>query len=175
MRYLSAMDIRLIRRANLATLIAEAGSVAKLHSRTGISEKYISQITTNFVGRGRKSRREIGHEMARRLEAGMNRREGWMDVSHNPTQPAAAGPKRAELDHSADEYEILALWRALFEEQRTELLSRLRVEAERARRIEQEMKRRHLDKAVPDGEVAKHLPPRPRQLPKTPPKKAGKA
>lgn len=56
--YRSGVDIRLIRRANLDTLIAEAGTIAELARRTGVSEKYIRQIVSGYSGKGRKSRKD---------------------------------------------------------------------------------------------------------------------
>jgi hypothetical protein len=69
------------------------------------------------------------------------------------------GPKYAP----AIPAEVARLWRTLFEEQRAEILAKMRTEAERAERIIEEMKRRKLYDAVPDHEVAKHLPATPAQ------------
>lgn len=78
------MDIRVIRRHNLLHLVREAGGQKPLADRSGVSAAYISQVLS------RKVNRHVGHSMARRLEAGMGKPYGWMDVLPPGARPGAA-------------------------------------------------------------------------------------
>lgn len=163
------MDGRARRVDALRRLVAEAGGAAALaRTHPGIDPSYISQLLTGH--------RAFGERAARTMEERLGLQEGELDREDVPKKPTAKQPREPSL--TADEYELLSLWRVLFEEQRAELLAKMRVEAEKARRIEAELRKRHLDKAVPDGEVAKHLPPRPAQrelpIPHPAPKRPGK-
>lgn len=77
------MDIRTIRRANFDRLVTEATSIAELARKTGASEKYLSQIKTGFQGKRDKTPRQVGDSLARKLEAGMGKPNGWMDSIHS--------------------------------------------------------------------------------------------
>ncbi len=68
------VDIRGIRRNNLTRLIAEAGGQKALAARSGVSAAYLSQVLSARI------RRNVGHNLARRLERGMAKPYGWMDV-----------------------------------------------------------------------------------------------
>ena len=148
------MDERARRVSTLKRLVEEAGGAAALSRKhPGIDPSYVSQLLNGH--------RAFGERAARAMEERLGLERGELDRE-------AAGKKSAprqarEPSLTADEYEILSLWRVLFEDQRTEALTKMRAEAEKARRIEAELRKRNLDKAVPDGEVAKHLPPRPAQ------------
>ncbi|MEL6236989.1 MAG: hypothetical protein AAFO57_00530 [Pseudomonadota bacterium] len=70
------MDISTIRRMNVRILEREAGSLAKLAEMAGTKENYLSQCTSKLPARN------IGNDVARRLESGMGKPYGWMDESH---------------------------------------------------------------------------------------------
>lgn len=76
------MDSHSIRRQNLLQLIGEAGSKAELARRAGVSEAYLSQVTSD------KTKRNMGADVARRIEKAMRRRAGWMDLQHSLAEPA---------------------------------------------------------------------------------------
>ena len=76
------MDIRAIRRHNLSRLIREAGGQRALAATSGVSAGYLSQVLSIRVNRN------VGHNLARRLESGMGKPYGWMDVME---QVAAKG------------------------------------------------------------------------------------
>lgn len=76
------MDIRTIRKTNLERLIQEAGSVAELGRRTEVNETYLGQVRRGVGGKGRNRARALGDAAARKLEEGMHKPYGWMDVSH---------------------------------------------------------------------------------------------
>ncbi len=82
------MDVRGIRRNNLARLIAEAGGQKALAARAGVSAAYLSQVLSERV------RRNVGHNLARRLEEGMSKPYGWMDV----LDPAGVSDRVCEVD-----------------------------------------------------------------------------
>ncbi len=89
------MDIRGIRRNNLARLIAEAGGQKALADRSGVSAAYLSQVLSARVPRN------VGHNLARRLERGMAKPYGWMDV----LDPVAGGSVRSrQAEHAATGY-----------------------------------------------------------------------
>lgn len=74
------VDNKQIRFQNLLALIRESGSKAELSRRTGVNEAYLSQI----VGRGgMPTGRDVGDEMARKLETGTGNPFGWMDHDHS--------------------------------------------------------------------------------------------
>ena len=58
------------------------GAAAELSRRTGVPAPMISQVLNEKTHQGGK-KRLIGDETARKLERGMNRDKGWMDVAHN--------------------------------------------------------------------------------------------
>lgn len=68
------MDIRKIRRRNLLRMVEEAGGQKRLAERTGVSAAYLCQVLSARVNRN------VGHNLARRLEKGMGKPYGWMDV-----------------------------------------------------------------------------------------------
>ena len=76
------MDVKAVRLKNLLALIQEAGSAAQLARDCGTSSAYISQIL-NGVTSPSGSARSIGDSMARKLEAGTGKPNGWMDSPHD--------------------------------------------------------------------------------------------
>ncbi len=106
-----------IRRANLAALLEECaqelgdtrGAAAELARRTGVAAPMISQTLNQKPHQGGAARK-IGDKTARRLERGMNKESGWMDIDHSPAVLSAA------------EHVMLATYRALTAEQREVLL-----------------------------------------------------
>lgn len=89
------LDIREIRHQNLTRLVAEAGGQKALAERCGLSAAYICQMLSEKVNR------HVGHNAARRLEKGMGKPYGWMDVSRpkrsakRPSLAREAGGGRA--------------------------------------------------------------------------------
>lgn len=102
-------------------------------------------------------RRNVAEELARDIETKLGLRRGALD----DRGPESSGP--LIIAESTETYRLLSLWSCLFQEQKDELLARIVTEADRAKRIEQEMKKRGFDKFTPDQDVAKHIAPRPAQ------------
>ncbi len=74
------MENKQTRKDNLFTLRDECKpqTVEELSKRTGVASNYLYQITG-----ASKSGRDMGDQVARRLEVGMKKPPGWMDLSHN--------------------------------------------------------------------------------------------
>lgn len=86
------MNIKDIRRNNLLKLKAEFGSFAALAKRTNTDASYLSQVNIKA--------RDMGHDVARRLESALGKTPGWMDTQHNPQkveQPLALYSVNPEL------------------------------------------------------------------------------
>lgn len=70
-----------IRRQNLEALISEAGSAVTLARLTGTNSSYLSQIR-NQTPTQNGTPRQVGINLAEKLEKGMNKPMGWMDEPH---------------------------------------------------------------------------------------------
>lgn len=71
--YISDMDVKTVRRNNLAVLEKACGTIAALSERTGIPASYISQVKGGY--------RKLGDAAARKVEAAYRKPLGWMDQS----------------------------------------------------------------------------------------------
>lgn len=69
------MDIRTTRRSNLMRLTAEYGSFEKLAKAVQTNPSVFSQIKTGA--------RNMGHTLARQIEARLGKPAGWMDTRHD--------------------------------------------------------------------------------------------
>lgn len=76
------MDNKELRRSGLQILISEAGGVAQLAEKCGVSEKNLQHILRRAKMPGDKKPRDIGDRLARRLEVGMGKQQGWLDYGH---------------------------------------------------------------------------------------------
>ena len=90
------MIINEIRLANLHTLIKEAGSMAELGRKTGVDPAYLSQIK-NGVKNPSGWPRNVGGPLARVLEKGMKKNNGWMAVKFACWYGTASFTTRASL------------------------------------------------------------------------------
>lgn len=94
-----------IRHRNLLVLLEEAGSAKKLSDKTGVPAAYISQVRNRSKSSTGKPR-GIGDEVARQLEAGMNKSPGWMDTADlSPTERDLLDVFRS-LSESGREYTL---------------------------------------------------------------------
>lgn len=75
-----------IRYDNFLQLLKEAGSSDALAEAAKTSPVYISQLLNRSPDSKTGKPRQIGDPMARKMEAGCNKPEGWMDNVH--TWPA---------------------------------------------------------------------------------------
>ena len=87
------MDIREIRRANLQYLVDKEETAADFARRVGVDPKQVSHILTGF--------RNMGHEIARRIEGALEMRQGQMDA---PLLDAMAGNLKNYLAERRAEY-----------------------------------------------------------------------
>lgn len=70
------------RLKNLIALVAECGSIVSLAEKAETAAPYISQIINRVPSRTGKPR-DVGPELARKLETGCGKPVGWMDVDHS--------------------------------------------------------------------------------------------
>ena len=70
-----------IRLKNLELLINEAGSAANLAHRVGTNSSYLSQVRRRMPTK-KGTPRNIGDDLAVKLEQGMGKHEGWLDEPH---------------------------------------------------------------------------------------------
>lgn len=87
-RYICNMTNYEINLSNLKALVSELGSAAAVADAAGTSENHLNQIL-----RGEKlasgNPRGIGPALARKLEKGCNKHEGWMDQDHSTAYSTA--------------------------------------------------------------------------------------
>lgn len=69
-----------IRRDNLERLCGLRGTLESIAEAADTSSVYLSQIRNQVVDRKTKRPREMGSELARRIEVTCGLAEGWMDV-----------------------------------------------------------------------------------------------
>lgn len=101
------VDIHDIRKANLILLRAEFDTAAALAEAAGTSPSYISQIVS------KKATREIGDDLARRLEKAAHKERGWMDHNHSKHN-AAAVPTQGKVGAlTRHEEAIISIYRQL--------------------------------------------------------------
>lgn len=106
-----------IRRANLLSLIDEAGSPAKLASATGVPAPYISQVSRGVVRQPGGKPRVMGPDIARKLETKMGKPVGWMDADHSALSIAS--------DLNGREGQLIGLFRLLNELEQTEVVNEM--------------------------------------------------
>jgi transcriptional regulator with XRE-family HTH domain len=94
------MENKEIRRGNLLLLVGETPTktLRELAERCGVSVAYLSQVKSP------KIQRDMGDDVARRLERGMKKPTGWMDIPQ-------AGKSRPKIDYTAQEQELLDAFR----------------------------------------------------------------
>lgn len=73
-------QLRVVRRERLRVLVKEFKTVAEVARRSGVSEKYLSQVINEVVQQRGKSARSLGDTSAAKLEAGCGKPTGWMDI-----------------------------------------------------------------------------------------------
>ncbi len=80
------VTIRTIRKENLLAQIARFGSQRAFAQRAGLAPAHVSQMVTE--------RRNMGDEVARRIERNLNLADGHMDLQHQPQDYAREPPAR---------------------------------------------------------------------------------
>lgn len=76
------MDVNLIRKIRIAELIEQEGGQRKFAERIGSDEAYVSSILSD------KSKRNLGDELARRVETAYELEPGSLDFPDEKTQTA---------------------------------------------------------------------------------------
>ncbi|WP_140411153.1 hypothetical protein [Chromobacterium violaceum] len=78
------IDVHEIRRRNLRTLLAPRGAAARIANAAGSSESYLSTL------KGKS--RQLGGELARRIEQAEGLPHGWLDQLHDEETEAVSSP-----------------------------------------------------------------------------------
>ena len=87
-----------IRHANLLALIKEAGTIQALADKVGRSHSQLSQLKNQTKHSTTGTRRTVGRDLARELEAKCGKPDGWFDQAHGEqAAPAPAGEARIDL------------------------------------------------------------------------------
>lgn len=120
------MEIKDIRLKNLKTVLERKGySQTELAMRCGLSPSLISQIMTRH--------RNMGSALARKLEAGLQLREGWFDSYHDLLEIADITPRRtrehsttyADLILTKREGHLVELFRQMPESEKNNIINEL--------------------------------------------------
>ncbi|MBT3046419.1 MAG: hypothetical protein AB2728_15295 [Candidatus Thiodiazotropha sp.] len=93
------VTIRTIRKANLLAQIARFGSQRAFAEEAGLVPAHVSQMVTE--------RRNMGDEVARRIEKNLNLADGYMDLQHQ--QQGYAHAKRSKRHDRVAESDSEAL------------------------------------------------------------------
>ncbi len=125
--------LRELRRQNLELLLASMGGYGaqkQLADRSGIHLTYINGL--------RLGNREMGEQIARKIEAGLGLDIGWMDARHGHQEEAEAEAETVETRPLGDllmENQLLRLWQTVPVERQPLVLELLGdiAEAERSR------------------------------------------
>lgn len=91
---LGVQTVALIRLANLERLIQEAGTLEKAAAAAETSSVYLSQLRNRAIDGKTGRPRDMGSQMARRLEAAFGKSPGWMDTPQTgePAAPWSVNP-----------------------------------------------------------------------------------
>lgn len=97
-----------IRRANLEALVIERGSLDAVATLAETSQIYLSQIRHQTIDGKTGKPRKMGGIIARRLEKGSSKPDGWMDHDHSNTSAVvnqnAREPSGDQLTQQIDFY-----------------------------------------------------------------------
>lgn len=84
------MTVGRIRRENLELLVLEYGTLDEVAGRVGSTPVYLSQLRNRAPDTKTGRPREMGSALARRLEVGCGKPDGWMDTPHSTAAMARA-------------------------------------------------------------------------------------
>ncbi|MBT2333597.1 hypothetical protein J7E49_06730 [Variovorax paradoxus] len=76
-----------IRLENLELLVADSGTLETVAGKAGTTSVYLSQIRNGALDQKTGRPRQMGDQMARRLELAHEKPKGWMDTPHPPLGP----------------------------------------------------------------------------------------
>lgn len=102
------------RRANLEALVVECGTLDQVAASIGSSPIYLSQIRNRTPDAKTGRPRDMGSQLARRLELAFKKPVGWMDQQHwiAGEQPARYGQAQ-DLSHPNSETQFVETNRVL--------------------------------------------------------------
>jgi hypothetical protein len=98
------MTINDIRRQNLEILILEFRTIRALAEACDVNDAYLSQVRNALGDSRHKTPRNIGDEIARKLETGTHKPHGWLDTPHVASTETSTfmGVKQAETEAYTD-------------------------------------------------------------------------
>jgi hypothetical protein len=79
---LPMLTVAEVRHANLLRVIAEAGNAARLPELIDTKPQYLSQLVRRAPDSKTGKPRELGDDLARRIERRLAKPHGWMDTQH---------------------------------------------------------------------------------------------
>lgn len=137
------MTINDIRRQNLEILILERATIRALAEACDVNDAYLSQVRNALGDSRHKNPRNIGDEIARKLEAGTGKHYGWMDSSHlaGAETPTFTGAKEPEADRYTDprRRRLILAFEEMTDPQIDEMLNKAELTARTNREIEAAM------------------------------------
>lgn len=95
-----------IRLDNLLLAISRAGTATALAEKSGLSAAYLSQIKNRQPDSKTGNPKNMGDDAARKIEAGIGEKRGWMDVDHSTTTlliPVKAKDHSDQIETSLNE------------------------------------------------------------------------
>lgn len=93
------MSVIATRKANLLIVLAQFGTLETLAELTASSARHLSQM--------KNGTRNMGHKVARRIEAKLGLGPGWMDTKHQDTNPAPGGQRQIDTEALVRDFEEL--------------------------------------------------------------------
>lgn len=119
--YVSGMDVKQTRDRNFNTLLKLYKNNRVFADTVGLASGHVSQIKTRV--------RNVGDEVARRIEQKLRLPHGWMDQSHDTEDPpvVADEPARYQILEPSEEKEWLDLIKALTPRQRDQQKAAIRL------------------------------------------------
>ena len=88
-----------IRLHNLELLIQEFGTQDKVAEAGETSSVYLSQIKNQTPDNKTGKLRQMGDDMARKLEIGCKKERGWMDNLHTSAEPGVTYLRRVDMEY----------------------------------------------------------------------------
>lgn len=104
--YCSLMTAEEARLQNLKALVAEFGSIVSVANKADTAAPYLSQIINRVPSRTGKPR-DVGPDLARKLEEGCGKPTGWMDADHSANNlPTADAQFINEVRQDVAQYDV---------------------------------------------------------------------
>ncbi|MBU2761668.1 hypothetical protein [Acidithiobacillus sulfurivorans] len=123
--YHSSMNIREIHISNLKQAIQRCGSIDGLLDAMAtkgvdpVSKKYLQNVLNGVQTKGYKRKRDLGHDVCRKIERTLGESDGWMDVRHDGHQSSDSS---VEMTLGPREMALLQNFRGMTASQQDEFI-----------------------------------------------------